>query len=508
MITLKHTMIDQLLTSGFKAYLSERDYLSYTDSSLLSHDEVKSLSPYIAYPMRVYEDQPIFFMIDRETHSAHKDSMAEIALSVCKSFGQILEDLTQKQSKPQVIGEKQVDFTKLKTGQGLTAYVMTAKYKDQARDFTCRFYIPRSSLNLLVKGLSRKEIAHISDGQTLSDILQGLSQSFYRRNINSPVNVLDLFGKMGDQDFQKTLGIMLSGNLMSYDMLWALATRMHNGEERVLNNLSKNQRDEYHASVGRHADSYDIHWMDIALYQIGLGIESLVQEKKIDSPNISRLRATLTEIAAERLGDFFAKKSFEDWLYQANQGNILQSLLSNCHDLLLAKAFVQLSPASFELIEQNISKRKLKYLLEDIEFQRRDATEGDMVKAQYDLVNVIIDTSFSQIPPESLQLEKWIPRFQTSDDFHFAAQFVGPIDFCLASLTLDLPMKRQAVKNLKTPLKYFVSYFLANKIQLSFPFGERRVREAVKHVVKTFYHLDQEDSISLSPLEEKQASVK
>ncbi|MDH4128672.1 MAG: hypothetical protein OEV44_07970 [Spirochaetota bacterium] len=498
----KTTLIDDIFLSDFRLYKSGNWKLSFVSSELIDRNKINSIKPHIAYPLSIFKDHSFYFMVEPTVYVNYKENLLEIAQSLCKSIGQFIEDTTLKKVYPKATEGKPVEIVKLLSADDDTAYHIESQFSDNNKCFSFSIFIPRKTINHLIALLLRTNIAKIDDPKKLSDYISELRTEFYRKNINFPLDIVDFFNAISNNDFQKIVGSLLSNNLMSYDMLWALASKIDDGIDRVLNNISKNQKDDFLEAVSKNAESADFKWVEIAIYQIGLSLDALARDKKIESLQMERLKKILEDIVYRELELFFYVKSFDSWIEKAFEEKTLQDVLSQCNDLILAKGFISIQEKTVSLIEKNISKRKLQYLKEDIDYQKRNCTKSDEILAQYEIVKMLISFSFKHLSSEEKLIEKWIPRFRTINDLNFAVNYLGPIEFSLSLIPLSIPMKRYVIKNLKSPLKYFVSYFLTNKIKLNFPYGDLRIKEATNNVIKAFYQLEKEGKIILKPFEE------
>ncbi len=501
MSMLNATLADRIFLSDFELYKPDETEITFIHSKLLGSGEITRLPPHMAFPSRIFKNLSFYFMVEPSDHKKYFESLPQIALSFTERIKDFITDTTLKKGFPQVGKEKLLDFQTMKDLDSPTAYIIKARYRKGSMEFDFSFFIPRPSLDFLLGLLVHKDISKTSDLNLLSDFIVDLQGEFYRKNIRFPLDIIDFVNSLTDREFQKMLGLMLSNSLMSYDMLWALSTKIKEGHKRVMANLSKTQRSDFIEATGQ--QDKDSQWLEIALYQTGLNLEVLTQDKKMESLQLDRLNRILSEVKIMNHKVFFNDRPLFQWIEKASEANLLQDLLSQCHDLTLAKAFIALENGAFELIKKNVSKRKLDYLVEDIEYQKKNCSREDQYIAQYDVVQEWIRLKYKTLTLDEKALERWIPRFEGVNDFNFAVQYVGPIDFSLALLPMSASIKRLAVKNLKPPLKYFLSYFLSHKIKFSFPYGETRIKEANEEVIQSFYQLEQEAKIKLKPFAEK-----
>ncbi len=499
---LNATLIDRIFLSDFELYKSHEIEITYIESKLLGPREISGIPQKIAFPSRIFKELYFYFMIESDIHKKYMESFPQIVLSFTEKIRDFIQDATLKKGFPQVGKGKLLNFQSMKELTSTTAYSITAQYQNKSIEFDFTLFIPRKSLDFLVSLLVHKDISKTSDIRLLSDFIEDLQTEFYRKNISFPLDIRDFVNALTDREFQKMLGLMLSNNLMSYDMLWALSTRITEGQKRIMANLSRTQREEFTEAMDQQGKDHQ--WLEIALYQTGLNLEALIKDKKMDSLQLDRLNRILEEVKIMNHRVFFHERPLYVWIEKAFEADLLQNLLSQCHDLTLAKAFISLDDGIFELIKKNVSKRKLESLVEDIEYQKKNCSREDQYIAQYDVVQEWIKLKYKTLTVDEKALESWIPRFERINDFNFAVQYVGPIEFSLALLPMPLSVKRLAVKNLKPPLKYFLSYFLSNKIKFSFPYGEIRIKEANEEVIKSFYQLEQEAKIKLNPFVEKE----
>ncbi len=498
----KSNLIDDIFLCQFSQTTEIRNTLKYIYASLTTPQELSNILPKYISPVYIYKDIPFYILFDEKDFQNQSVIINDLIKNISTHVKDFIEVSSLKKCHPKMGESKKVsEINNLFPSQNII-YHCEAYYKIDSCEAYLSIIIPKNTLDILIRLILHKNTSSVNDFKDFYHILSHLRTDFYRKNLQFPFNVIDFLNILPDSDLQRVLGIMLSNNLMSYDMLWALGTKMDNGIERISNNLSRNQQEEFQEAIKKNNQNPDYRWVEIAIYQIGLSLDEQIKEKRIDSPHILRLKSIIHDIYLKELKYFFLINPFEQWIEKAIEEGIIQNVLSQCNDLNLAKSFVKISPDSMSLVVKNLSKRKYQLMIEDIEYQKKNISPDEIILAQYEFVKTFINLNYNNLSQDEKKLEYYLPRFKTINDLDFVVNTVGPIEFCLASLTLPIQLKQFLVKNLKPPIKYFISYFLLNKIKLNFPYGEHRIDKAVQHVIKTIYQLEQENKISLkTPVE-------
>ncbi len=497
----KPSLIDNIFLQMFRLYSSDKHLISYIRSQLLDRKTILDIPDKVVFPISIFKDFSFYFMLSFADYERHRTYIADIVLLLARGIESFIKDSTLKKGKAKVGDIKRLNFSKVKHSHDIIGYYIEANFKSEEAQFNFYYYIPRKSVDKIIYFLSKKNTSKISDIGVLSELIHGLRTEFYKRSLTFPLDILDFFNYISNNDLQRIMGLLISNNMITFDMLWALASRMDNGMDRIMNNLSKNQKEDFLSVIDKKADQSDYLWNSIVLYQLSLNMDILLKENKIESGVIFRVKNILGDIFHQEINSFFYFKPFDMWIKEANDKGVLQEFLSKCHDAILGKSFIFLSEESLAIIRANSSKRKFQTFMEDIEYYKRDIKKRDIYLAQYEAVTSLIDILFRKLTPKEKNTETWIKRFNKANDFNLAVHYVGPIDFSLALIPLPITVKRFVIKNLKPPIKHFVYYFLSNKIKLNFPYGEIRIKEASLEVVRSFYRLEKENKVSLKPIE-------
>lgn len=500
------SLLDQIFLDYFNPNKNDDFRCIYVDSYILDYDKSLNLNSKVAYPLWVFKNHPFFFLTEIEDYPTYKEHLNNWAKHFAYNLQNFIDQVTFKDSVAEVGSEKKLDFKKSQILKDSYAYLLEAEIYSGDKRMYFSIFIPQKALLYLIKLLTGQDLSKFSDIKLINFFIKKLRKEFYQHYIRMPLNIKEFFNTLEDKEFQRTIGILLSNNLLSYDILYVLAQKLDDGVNRVVNNLSNKSKQEFLEVVDNPGEQ-DQKWNEIALYQLSLSLEELSREKKLEIPQIIKWRKLLDQIELLEREVFFMEKSFYDWIKEASEENFLQDVLSQCKDLVLAKSFIPFNSVEMELITQNISKRKLQTLLEDINYQKNKANNYDIILAQLEIVRYIIDHSFSNLEEEELDINIWILRFKDEKELDFAANYVGPIDFSLMSTVLTAHNRKKVLDFLKAPLKYFLSYFLSNKIRLNFPFGEQRVKEACRKTVHTFYQLYKEDKIHLKSMDDIQEEI-
>ncbi len=490
------TLIDNIFLADFKLYQSEKRSFTYIHSELMTQKKLEDIAPKIAFMARIYKDYPFYFMVEADLYEEHGQQLSDLVLSYTEDIQKFLEDVTLRKGFSRIEQVNKLQLSTMNFADQVVGYYIKAQFKTNDIVFDFSVFIPRKTLNHFTALILKKNIAKIDDINLLTEFLQNMRTEFYKKNISFPLDVVEFLNAISDQNLQKIIALLLSNNSITYDMLCAVTSRMEDGFNRVINNLSKNQKADFLKAREKQTET-DYRWVQIVLYQIGLNLDKLLKEKKLESVHIDRIKRILLDIFYQELDLFFFTQPFYQWLENTNDDKILQELLSQSNDIALAKSFISFNEDNMNLIKKNSSKRKYQYLLEDINYQKRKCSNKDEIAAQYEVLQTLMDLNFKKLPVNEKNLEIWIHRFTKMADFNFAVNVVGPVEFSLALVPLPVRLKRMIIKNLKPPVKYFFYYFLANKIKLNFPYGDVRIKEAANEVIRVFYQLEQEGKIEL-----------
>ncbi len=426
---------------------------------------------------------------------------------ILKIISETLYILTLKKFDLSIEDNKLKTFPKQDFKYKFTGYKISNKLKIGSISLKFSIVIPIKFLRNIVYYLTKEDFLK-KEADKLPKILDETRKNFIYKTYFFPFDIVDFFNNLTDKELQKILGLFFSGNLITYDMLYALAVHIENGFERVTNSLSKRLRTEFLQAIKDKEETLkERRWVQIAAYHIIINLKILFEQNKFESPYINKFKSMYEIVRIKEYKNFFASKSFTEWLKEMKSAGLLMKVYSFLDATTNTQAFISADDVALEIIKNSISKRAFGFLTEEIEFEKIHLDENKEIKARYEFINCYLDMLFEKKKTEDetrldedktlLDLENQILRFSSVKEFNFLVEYVGAIDFYIVMIKESTKLQRLIIKNLSPPVKYFMEDLSAGKIQLNFAFGDKTQKTSKNHILKTIFKLDKLEMINL-----------
>ena len=329
-------------------------------------------------------------------------------------------------------------------------------------------------------------------------ILQGgFEQIWLQKRAFFPFKLSNFLDNLSKLELQKLINLLIKNQMATEDMLGALVKIMDNGYERMLASLSKNQQIDFKNNWNEKAKEFDNRWVDIATYQTTLNIKDLIENDEYESILLEEFKEIFQHCGILFIKQIFEKKSLHNWLESLIHSKKLYEMLSKMDNLKLAKIFLSEPDKTFQLIRQNLSKRKLTMIKEDMDYLKDKTSEYESFMEKLSFVYMLSDFNYNEMDDKYKDLRHWFPRFTSLRELDFAINSIGPTDFYIALNDLDTRWKKLVLKNLQPPLQYFIEDLLRGRIRLVSSFGEQSIKESVNNTLQHFYRLEETGQIHL-----------
>lgn len=335
------------------------------------------------------------------------------------------------------------------------------------------------------------------------NFINHLDREFKSYRMMYPFDTRAFFESLNQMDFQKIISLLFSSNLITNDMLSALALSIPNGKSRILSSISKNLQREFLQNEEEKENLKERRWIEIALYQIMLNIEFLLETRKFQSENLNQYKSIVRDIDYEYHQRFFDKKPYSSWIQEASDKKLLHKVISSLDSMVVARALIEAPGETMEHIRNNISKRGYSMVLEDIEYLRQTLDKKEELAAQYKMVESYCKHLFFETyPEEDRDLAKWIPCFSNKTDFNYAMNAIGSVDLALAFQQAPYRLQKYLLLNLKGVVKYFLEDYFAGVIRFNINYGKSKIMEAQENALVKIFQLSLFEDIKLKDLQE------
>jgi hypothetical protein len=521
---INKTLIDEIFSQDFlNEDINKNSPIKINlipDSFLIGKAELSNFNKGIMYQCGLYKKESLYIIIPatelskvnieviNETFNKKFDDVKQVVepkfiqrlyKSIFDSVSKFYFDVALKNMEFSVQSHKVVDFTKLpKNDKALFGYGIKLRLSVNAKfNFESFILLPIKLLKLLIFFLSDRDITKLKNTEAMIHFIERLEFEFISAKSFFPFKISDFFNTLNQNEFQKTISLMLSSNMLSYDMLFALSRVIENGTERVTKSLSKRLKEDFIANAREKAGSYDKRWIQSANYHILCNLKTLLEKNRFESEYLTSSKEILEKIDLKITEKVFLKTPFFKWMDKAQEDKKLHSIFSACNLQTVATAIMSEPEDILSIFEKSISKRSYQDLLSDLDYVKRNAlSHSEQIRAKHDMLFKYAEFSFKDLPQEKKELKHW-SNFKDVLSLNYAFNYVGPVDFSIGIMWLDEKQKRSIVKNLTHPAKYFVEDLLIGKIKLNMAYGKNTIQRTAINLAEELYKLNFTGRINL-----------
>lgn len=490
----QNTLIDYIFLSEFLQLDKTSSYnkINIDCSYLINEDELKIFKKKIMYKACLYKKEAFYILTEHIDNIMNDETIQSIFQPIMSYVKEFYYDVSLKNLDFSVSEHKIVDFTTLqKKGKALYGYVINGSVQtNENTKLNFIFFIPVKLLKFLIFFLTNKDISKFKDLNTIIKFIEELELEFITAKSFFPFRTREFFNELDAADFQKTISLLLSSNMISYDMLYALSRVIESGTDRILHSLSKNLKEEFIQNVQEKANSYDKRWVEASNYHLLCNIKILLEKKKFDSPILSKFKQIIEQIDLKITEKIFNKKPLLDWMKEALKQKKLHSIFSACNLKNIATALSSESDEILSIFKQGISTRSYEDLLGDIDYIKRNkpSYEEEFI-AKQNILYKYAELIYNSLEKKYKNLINWV-KFKSIRDLNQAYNYIGPVVFSLGIMILEEKVKRFLIRNLNPPSKYFVEDLLTGTIKLNFPYGRATIQKSAEELAKELHKLN------------------
>lgn len=481
-------------------------------SFLIGKDDLHNFNKGIMYQCTLYKDFPLYIIIpSTETSKINPAVINDTFKKKFEDVKQVLEpvfiqslykslfssvckfyfDIALKKMEFAIEDSKVVDFNKLsKNDKSLFGYGMKLRLSINGKfNFNSVIIIPVKLLKVLIYFLSDRDFTKLHNTEAMIKFIERLEFEFMSAKSFFPFKINDFFDELNQNEFRKLVSLLLSSNMISYDMLFALTRVIENGTERVMESLSKRLKEEFIKNTKEKVGTYDKRWVQTANYHILCNLKTLLEKNRFESEYLSSSKEVLQKIDLKITEKIFTRMSFSEWMKKAQKDKKLHSVFSSCSLQNIAIALLSEPKEILDVFRQGISKRSYQDLQSDLDYVRRNTPpQSEQVKAKHEMLLKYAEFSFKDLAQEKKELKHWV-GFKDRLSLNYAFNYIGAVNFSLGIMWLDEKGKRSIVKNLMPPAQFFVEDLLTGKIKLNMAYGKNTIQRVAVELAEELYKL-------------------
>ncbi len=301
-----------------------------------------------------------------------------------------------------------------------------------------------------------------------------------------PFEPRDFFNSLSEVELQHVVQVLWMNQLITHDMLVALAMIMENGLIRIRHTLSKNVVQEFDENYQSKKDQYDSRWFDVGSIHTLINLRSLIEDNRLGFPSIERFSQVVRTLKLKRAELLLEAYPFEHFITDALERGLVHRLITRLSTNTLAALF-HTHPHQLDRIQSEISTRSWNMLAEDASHWKSLGTASSYLLAFLDFMETYLEERFHTESADHTALIPLLDRAKEPVQKSLWLNALNPVDLYLALIPYSKRLQEDVVRNLAPVYRYFVLELLKGNITLNQFVGGEAIKNATETVCQFLY---------------------
>jgi len=323
---------------------------------------------------------------------------------------------------------------------------------------------------------------------SVSELLSYLKLRLYRDSITSFWDLNNFIKELANKETQSLLNLLLKNIIVEETMLAGFIAGFKDSAlmTKLIDNLSINVRGDVQKSLN--SALMDYRWVQESTYLVRTGIEKLIFENKLSLPHLKYITNIKEKIKKERYQKFFQDKSYEHYLNDAYEDNLIEKIKVKVDRKSLLMSLKGCKETTIKYFLNTLSLNAQNEFKEDMLHYHTHVTEEKLLETRIKVIEALKSLYYEK-KAEDLLLFKPIIFDLNSLNLNLLIEEAGVLKFAQATYMDNKELKKHIIFAVKGVVRLLFVDLYEGKVRFKSGFGEATIRALKKEILKTYYFL-------------------